>query len=60
MVALGISEALITTAAGLLIAIGASVAYNWFTAQSDKVELEIQEGITELVDELTTQAQHAG
>lgn len=60
MVALGIAEALITTAAGLLIAIGAAVAYNWFTAQSDQVELEIQEGITELMDELTTQAQHIG
>jgi biopolymer transport protein ExbB len=56
LVARGIAEALVTTAAGLLIAIGASVAYNWFTSLSDQIELEIQEGITETLDMLTTQA----
>jgi biopolymer transport protein ExbB len=60
LVARGISEALVTTAAGLLIAIGAAVAYNWFNSLSDRIELEIQEGITETLDVLTMQAGRGG
>lgn len=53
LVAQGISEALITTATGLLIALGAVVPYQWFTSQSNAIDLEIQECITELIDLIT-------
>ncbi|MHC4885622.1 MAG: MotA/TolQ/ExbB proton channel family protein [Planctomycetota bacterium] len=49
-VAGGISEALITTAAGLLIAMPAVAAYNIFTRKVDRYILEIDESITEVVD----------
>ena len=42
-VAAGISEALITTASGLLIALAAVIPYNIFLAMSEKIELEIEE-----------------
>ena len=53
-VAVGISEALITTAAGLIIALVAVIPYNWFTARADEVNLEIEETTSELVDFLAT------
>lgn len=43
MVALGISEALITTATGLIIAIPMSLAYNFFTNKVSKLVLEMEE-----------------
>jgi biopolymer transport protein ExbB/TolQ len=49
-VAGGISEALITTAAGLLIAIPAVVAYNLMVKKVDGYLMEIEETVTELVD----------
>lgn len=49
-VAAGISEALITTAAGLLIAMPAVAAYNIFTRKIDRYILEIDESITEVID----------
>ncbi len=52
-VASGISEALITTAAGLLIAIPAVVAYNLFTKRIDRCALEIEETMMELLDYIT-------
>lgn len=55
LVAGGISEALITTAAGLLIALMAVIPYHWFTAQADDINLEIQETISELLDFVATQ-----
>jgi len=49
-VAAGISEALITTAAGLLIALPAVVAYNVMSKRVDRFNLEIEETIAELID----------
>ncbi len=55
----GISEALITTAAGLLIALFAVIPYNWFTGMADRINLEINETISELLDFVATQVEHA-
>ncbi len=55
-VAGGISEALITTATGLLIALGAVIPYHIFSGMSDRVELEIEEASSELLDFVTTSA----
>ncbi len=52
VVASGISEALITTAAGLMIAIPAQAAYNYFVAQIDKFTIEMEEASTEMIDTL--------
>jgi len=52
-VAGGISEALITTAAGLLIAIPSVVFYNVFTKRVDRFVLDIEESATELIDFIT-------
>jgi biopolymer transport protein ExbB len=49
-VAAGISEALVTTAAGLIIAIPAVVAYNIFSKKVDRHILEIEDATAELVD----------
>ena len=49
-VAGGISEALITTAAGLIIALPAIVAYNLFAKKVDHFAEEIEETITGLID----------
>jgi len=48
--ATGISEALITTAAGLLIALPALVAHNLLVKRMDKFTLEIEETVIELND----------
>lgn len=50
VVANGISEALITTAAGLLIAIPAIIAYNTFNRKVDKIMLEIEKTSTALIN----------
>ena len=50
LVANGISEALITTAAGLLIAIPAIIAYNTFNRKVDKIMLEIEKTSTALIN----------
>lgn len=50
VVANGISEALITTAAGLLIAIPAIIAYNLFNRKADKIMLEIEKTSTALIN----------
>ena len=57
-VAAGISEALITTAAGLLIALMAVIPYNVFTSMVDKIELDIEESGTELLDFVATRVEH--
>jgi biopolymer transport protein ExbB len=49
-VGVGISEALITTAAGLLIALPALVAHNLLARRMDKFTLEIEETVIELND----------
>lgn len=49
-VASGISEALITTAAGLIVAMPAVAAHNVFTKKVDNFVLEIDESITLIID----------
>lgn len=56
-VAGGISEALITTAAGLLIALGAVIPYNIFISMAQKTELEIEEAGSELLDFVATRVE---
>ena len=46
----GISEALITTAAGLIIAIPAVVAYNVFARKIERCTLEMEQSATELME----------
>lgn len=54
VVASGISEALITTASGLMIALFAVIPYNFFTSKAEGIELEIDEATTEIVEFLAT------
>jgi biopolymer transport protein ExbB len=49
VVAGGISEALITTAAGLLIAVPAVIVYNYFSTQLEHLTIRIEETANELV-----------
>ena len=56
-VSVGISEALITTAAGLLIALGAVIPYSFFTSKAEDIELEIDEASSELLKFLTGEAE---
>ncbi len=53
LVASGIAEALITTAAGLIIAIPTSLFHSYFTAQVDRFVVEMEETSAELINELT-------
>ncbi|MFH0778575.1 MAG: MotA/TolQ/ExbB proton channel family protein [Candidatus Eisenbacteria bacterium] len=50
LVASGISEALITTAAGLIVAIPTQTAYNYFTSRVDRFVVEMEEASAELLD----------
>jgi biopolymer transport protein ExbB/TolQ len=52
-VSAGISEALITTAAGLIIALVAVVPYHYFTARANGIETEMVEAASELLDYIT-------
>jgi biopolymer transport protein ExbB len=52
VVASGISEALITTAAGLIVAVLATVAYNYFVTAIDRFVIEMEETSSELIAEL--------
>ncbi|NNE42604.1 MAG: MotA/TolQ/ExbB proton channel family protein [Gemmatimonadetes bacterium] len=52
LVATGISEALITTATGLLVAIPMSMGHNYFVSQIDRFVIEMQETSADLVDTL--------
>jgi biopolymer transport protein ExbB len=56
LVAAGISEALITTATGLIIAIPTSVGFNYFVSSIDRFVIEMEEASAELVDELHRQS----
>jgi biopolymer transport protein ExbB len=49
----GISNALVTTAAGLCVAIPALVAYNYFVTRVDNMILEMEISSSELVELLT-------
>ena len=53
LVASGISEALITTATGLIIAIPASLGHSFFLSVIDRFIIEMEETSAELVEELT-------
>jgi biopolymer transport protein ExbB len=53
IVAAGIAEALITTAAGLLIAMGAVIPYHYFMGRADGIMMEVHEASSELLDFIT-------
>ena len=53
-VAAGISEALVTTAVGLIIALSAVIPQSVFNRWSDEIELEIEESSTELIEHILT------
>ncbi len=52
IVASGISEALITTASGLVIAIPIQAFHNFFVSKIDKIIIDMQEASTQFVEEL--------
>jgi len=54
IVAEGISEALITTAAGLVIAIPIQAFHNFFVSKIDKIIIEMQESSSQFIEELIT------
>lgn len=54
LVAAGISEALITTMAGLTIAIPVQLAHNLFVQQIDRFVVEMEDSAAELVDSLAS------
>ncbi len=60
VVGAGIAEALITTAAGLIVALFAAIPYNVFMGMTEKVSLEIEEASAEMVDFLTLRAERPG
>jgi len=51
----GISEALVTTALGLLVAIPAVAAYNYFTNVADRMVIDMDEVASELVEAIILQ-----
>ncbi|MFO0631991.1 MAG: MotA/TolQ/ExbB proton channel family protein [Nannocystaceae bacterium] len=51
-VSAGIAEALIVTAVGLIVAIGAVLVFNYLTARFDKFDMTMQHAASELVDHL--------
>lgn len=53
-VAGGIAEALVTTAVGLIVALSAVVPQSVFNRWSDEIELEIEEGSSEVVEFILT------
>ncbi len=52
LVAKGIEEALITTAAGLVIAVPITLFYSYFVTRIDRFVIEMEEASAEVVDEL--------
>jgi len=52
LVAKGIEEALITTAAGLIIAVPVSMFYSYFVMAIDRFVVEMEQSSAELIDEL--------
>lgn len=59
LVAGGIKVALITTAAGLTIAIPVNVAYNFFVTRIDKLIVDMEEGVETVLD-MVSRLQKAG
>jgi biopolymer transport protein ExbB len=58
--AAGISEALITTIAGLFIGIPALVAYNYFSSRADALVLEIEKYSNRLLNKISSFAPAQG
>lgn len=56
----GISEAMVTTAAGLFIGIPALVAYNWLNGRADRLIFELENYASRLLDSLRRRRQAAG
>lgn len=56
LVAGGIKVALITTAAGLVIAIPVNIAHNWFVSQIDGLIIDMREGVQTIQDVLWMKA----
>ena len=56
----GISEAMVTTAAGLFIGIPALVAYNWLNGRADRLIFELETYASRLLDSLRRRRQAAG
>ncbi len=52
IVAGGISQALLTTLFGLIVAITIQLFYNWATARIDKLIIDMEEASVELIDTL--------
>jgi biopolymer transport protein ExbB len=59
-VAGGISEALVTTAVGLFVAIPAVWAFNYFTNRVEAFDVEMGNSSSELVDYFLKRSQKAG
>lgn len=58
MLAGGISEALINTAAGLGVAIPALFTYNWFTGKKEAILMDMEKGLSELMVILKSSVGH--
>ena len=56
----GISEAMITTAAGLIIGIPALVAYNWLNGRADRIIFDLEYNSTKVLDTLRQRQQRNG
>jgi biopolymer transport protein ExbB len=55
----GISEAMVTTAAGLIIGIPALVAYNWLNGRADRIIFELEFYASKVLDTLRRRKQAA-
>ena len=58
LLAAGIYEAMITTAAGLIVAIPALIFYHWLSARVQKLVMDIDEMVVDFIEELPTGASH--
>ena len=56
LLAKGVGEALITTAAGLLVAIPAMVLHWWFTGRVDRLAMRLDETCQQVIDEISQEA----
>ena len=54
----GISEALVNTASGLLVAIPALFCYNWFTGKKETILMEMEKGLSEVMVILKSSVGH--
>ncbi|MDD5555909.1 MAG: MotA/TolQ/ExbB proton channel family protein [bacterium] len=56
----GIWEALLTTAAGLMVAIPSFVAYNYLTARVNAIVLDMETSATAVIEDLSARAERGG